>query len=253
MMRTSIDDLLTYLYAQVLNNQCSRTQEITRMQDLIQNEINNHIAQLRIHMDQRESWRKQISNKVNFIFKEQQNSFTIEREILKKPQEDTCNSTTEVSNMENLLVNSSSEQKNKIKFVTHKVGTEIQIKNNKNVFIYEQKNFNIPHLYNREENQETLVNFIKRKKYKKIIGLNFSNKNSKTKRCSQYRGVSRNGNQWQVMIMIRKRKYYLGTFQTELEAAKHYDVISVKNNGIKAKTNFFYTDKEIEKILAQEE
>ena len=80
------------------------------------------------------------------------------------------------------------------------------------------------------------------KKFKKI---NFIvNK----KRSSKYRGVSKNGNKWQVLIMVNNKKYFLGNYNSEDLAAKIYDIQEIKNWGIKAKTNFVYDDNQIKKI-----
>ena len=70
----------------------------------------------------------------------------------------------------------------------------------------------------------------------------------KNKRTSKYRGVSKNGNQWQVLMMINKRKTYIGSYDSEAVAARIYDIISIKYRGIKARTNFKYTYNQIKKI-----
>ena len=70
----------------------------------------------------------------------------------------------------------------------------------------------------------------------------------KGKRGSKYRGVSKNGNQWQVLIMINKKKRYIGNYKTEEEAANSYDIVAIQNHGNKAKTNFYYSPDEILQI-----
>ena len=70
----------------------------------------------------------------------------------------------------------------------------------------------------------------------------------KSKRSSQYRGVSKNGNQWQVLMMLKKKKSYIGSYDSEEVAGRVYDILSIKNRGIKAKTNFIYTSEQIKNI-----
>ena len=77
---------------------------------------------------------------------------------------------------------------------------------------------------------------------KKIIFVGVS------KRSSKYRGVSKNGNQWQVLIMVNKSKTYIGTYSSESIAARIYDIIAIKNRGIKARTNFAYSKNQLNKI-----
>ncbi len=74
---------------------------------------------------------------------------------------------------------------------------------------------------------------------------------AKSKRSSKYRGVSKNGNQWQVLIMINKKKMYIGSFTSEEEAARNYDYVALKNHSSKAKTNFFYSEDDIISILKE--
>ena len=72
----------------------------------------------------------------------------------------------------------------------------------------------------------------------------------KGKRGSQYRGVSRNGNQWQVLIMFKNSKSYVGLFPSEEIAARIYDILAIKKRGIKAKTNFKYNSRQVSKIYS---
>ena len=59
-------------------------------------------------------------------------------------------------------------------------------------------------------------------------------------RGSKYRGVSRNGKTWQVLIMINRNKNYIGNFKSEDEAAKAYDEYAMKFHKSKARLNFFH-------------
>lgn len=59
-------------------------------------------------------------------------------------------------------------------------------------------------------------------------------------RRSMYIGVSKNGQNWQVLINMGKFKKYIGTYPTEKEAAIVYDFYSICLHLKKAKTNFTY-------------
>ncbi len=67
-------------------------------------------------------------------------------------------------------------------------------------------------------------------------------------RSSKYRGVSRNGNNWQVFLMINRSKTYVGTYPSEEMAARVYDIMSIKYRGIKARTNFIYNNDQMKMI-----
>lgn len=58
---------------------------------------------------------------------------------------------------------------------------------------------------------------------------------------SDYIGVSRNGNNWQSLITIKKRKMYITSYVSERQTALSFDFYSILANGIKAVTNFSYT------------
>ena len=49
--------------------------------------------------------------------------------------------------------------------------------------------------------------------------------------------------------MINKKKRYIGTYHTDVEAAKIYDRVTLQHHGVFAKTNFPYSESEITKIL----
>ena len=71
----------------------------------------------------------------------------------------------------------------------------------------------------------------------------------KNKRSSKYRGVSKNGNQWQVLIMLDKNKSYIRSYSSEYTAARVYDILAIKSKGFKARTNFIYNYEQISKII----
>ena len=120
-------------------------------------------------------------------------------------------------------------------------------------------------LVNKKTNQNNNNNEIRVLKYKKVVYANSfllnsysTSKNIKklnkitfvgtSKRRSKYRGVSKNGNQYQVLIMINKKKTYIGSYPIEEDAARIYDILSLKYRGIRAKTNFYYSYKQINEI-----
>ena len=125
------------------------------------------------------------------------------------------------------------------------------IKNNKLVFILGDKDKD-----NKKEKKEKkeikkqkIINGDEEKKENLKKNDENSEKNRKP-RGSKFRGVSRNGNQWQVLIMVNKKKRYVGSYSKEEDAARAYDKVALQNHGSKAKTNFDYTKKEVEEILA---
>ena len=68
-------------------------------------------------------------------------------------------------------------------------------------------------------------------------------------RGSKYRGISKNGNSWQILLMVNRKKKYLGTLQSEELAAKFYDKVAIQYQGAKAKTNFPYNKHQVMQIL----
>ena len=64
-------------------------------------------------------------------------------------------------------------------------------------------------------------------------------------RASKYRGVSRNGKQWQVQLGSTSGKRYIGCSGSEEDAAAIYDKNAILANGLIAKTNFPYTKMQI--------
>ena len=46
-------------------------------------------------------------------------------------------------------------------------------------------------------------------------------------RGSRYRGISKNGQAWQILVMLNRKKKYLGTLPNEEQAAKFYDKVAI--------------------------
>ena len=126
--------------------------------------------------------------------------------------------------------------------------TENEFGNNKeNISSKVKKSFDITNDLNEQ---------IKIKKNNKIVFMNKSLIKKKTKkreyiekkRKSIYRGVTKNGKKWQTIISYKKNIRYYGVYPKEEIAARAYDIISIKNKGIKARTNFKYNLHQIQKI-----
>ena len=50
-------------------------------------------------------------------------------------------------------------------------------------------------------------------------------------------------------MMINNKNNYIGSYPSEELAARIYDILAIKNRGIRARTNFFYNGIQIKKIL----
>ena len=68
-------------------------------------------------------------------------------------------------------------------------------------------------------------------------------------KVSRYIGVSKNKKKWQSYIRINNKNLYLGTYQSEKVAATIYDIMSIKKKGINARTNFKYSQRQLQKIM----
>lgn len=79
---------------------------------------------------------------------------------------------------------------------------------------------------------------------------NYFKHDRRTKRRSGYRGVSRNGASWQVLMMINKVKTYIGCYETEEEGALVYDIVSILFKQQKARTNLSYSKSKLLDLLA---
>ena len=133
------------------------------------------------------------------------------------------------------------------------------LKNNipKNIFENDDCNFfNIKNSYDENKLKKNYA------KYKKIYELKKINKKVKiikffikkrfkfqnNKKKNNYKGISRNRKKWQAYIMINKKNTYLGSYNSEITAAKVYDFMAIKKSGFRAKTNFKYNYNQIIKI-----
>jgi hypothetical protein len=95
-------------------------------------------------------------------------------------------------------------------------------------------------------NTDLLNSYSTSRYIKKPKNINFVIRN---KTSSKYRGVSRNGSNWQVLIMANNSKYYIGSYTSEELATRVYDIHEIKMRGIKARTNFPYNNIQIKNIF----
>ena len=165
--------------------------------------------------------------KKNFVH---QNSIEFQNEtnLLKQKRKIKSN---ELDSLDTNLLNKSISETSNEKIIR-------TVKNKK--IVYCQSDFNFSPITNKQ-----LSKFNEKNEKKKEE--NFDEK-FRGLRGSKFRGVSKNGNQWQVLIMINKKKRYIGNYKSEKDAARAYDIVAIQNHGKKAKTNFYYTSFEIEKI-----
>ena len=142
---------------------------------------------------------------------------------------------------ENNIINTSHIQNNinknnkELFLITH----EKNAKDNKNNDIKVFKNRKIVYI------NQNLLNSYNSKNLKKVKNIAFIRE---TKRNSKYRGVSKNGNQWQVLFMNHNKKSYVSNYSSEEVAARIHDILEIKKRGIKARTNFKYNDFQMKKI-----
>jgi hypothetical protein len=65
------------------------------------------------------------------------------------------------------------------------------------------------------------------------IALSFHQKKYKGKdvvnfRGSRFRGISKNGSSWQILLMLNKKKMYLGALEDEECASRLYDRVAIQ-------------------------
>ena len=152
----------------------------------------------------------------------------------------------------NININSSLNNNNNKSNFFNLFNTGLKTKSNDNndnsLLLNESDNNEIKVLKNNKVvyvNNYLLNSYSTAKKIKKFNKIAFV---GRSKRSSKFRGVSRNGNQWQVLIMLKRGKSYVGSYNSEEFAARIYDILALKYRGVKARTNFKYTSKQINKI-----
>lgn len=65
-----------------------------------------------------------------------------------------------------------------------------------------------------------------------------------------YCGVSRNGHfGWQIMCIVERRQQFIATVENKDLAALIHDFVQIQNNGLRVKTNFNYTIRDLLALL----
>lgn len=166
------------------------------------------------------------------------------------------NNLYKIENSNYIYIDKSISKKDKLK--SSNINKDINIKENKNNNHLYKNSYIKGRIFLIEKKSNIISNEIKVKKNNKMIFMNKclikqKKKNNdiipkKKQRKSFYRGVSKNGKSWQTIISSKYFKGYIGTYPTEELAARVYDLVSIKNKGIRAKTNFQYNLHQIQKI-----
>lgn len=169
-----------------------------------------------------------FENKQNLLFNNLINNYTFLFQQLESNKSQNNNKNfynipnlfNNFNNKKNTIINLQKEQnhnllnKKTLREEENKVKENSKINNKKKIFF-------IKKITDREKEEA------EEKKAKKYIY-----------RGSKYRGVSRNGKTWQVLIMINRNKNYIGNFKSEDDAAKAYDEYAMKFHKNKARLNF---------------
>ena len=211
-----------------IKKQNYREKRLSDIEYLIKKIINSNNENQKIDLEENDL----DFHEENKFFKNEKNNFDKNAEIFKfKNFYRKSNNIFKVMNINNNgndIIKNNKYDKNDDGINNKKSEVKVMI-NNKLVY----SNSNGTDLYHYSNNFQ---------KSKKIIFIDVG------RRRSKYRGVSKNGNQWQVLIMINKSKSYVGTYTTEDFAARVYDILAIKNRGNKAKTNFIYSETQKKKI-----
>jgi hypothetical protein len=214
------------------------------------NEFENEIDRIKIISESNSNSNNSIINNFNFVEKE-----NVCNNSSNEHMNDNYNITNNISNHDN--DNNNIIIKNKYFNISNIFKSEKVNQNNNNNITNKTESVLSTNTENNNEikvlknNKVVYVNSYllnspsTSKKLKKLKKITFI---GKSKRSSQFRGVSKNGNQWQVLLMFKKSKSYVGSYNSEEIAAKIYDILAIKLRGVKARTNFKYSYEQIKKI-----
>ena len=186
---------------------------------------------------------RQINVSGNIMNEIQPDPFNYEADNFKKLlRESSKNLKQEECNKEKIIINDKEGNILNNSFTNRNPLNKVKYFNiEKNILLNLIKNKKIVNI-----NIDLLDKYSIKKLIKKSKKINFVIRN---KTSSKYRGVSRNGNKWQSLIMADNKKYYLGSYPSEDLAARVYDIFAIKMRGIKARTNFLYNNFQIKNIF----
>ena len=222
-----------------------------------QNNLENSFLQKKRNLERAiiyNHWKNNIIPKKEtdfFILKKKSENLN-EIELLKKTVFKEKTNDEIIGLIENIINSQNTQRKNSI-LENQKINVDQMNSNKKNIFLEEMMNMNSNEIKVMKNNKIVYANNIDSfSKIKKIRNKKYLFEIRKRNRGSKYRGVSKNGNQWQVLIMFRNSKSYIGTYSSEELAARVYDISAIKNKGVKAITNFNYSPKQINNILSND-
>jgi len=178
-----------------------------------------------------------------------------DKNIFSNNNDDDNNKSNKIENCNYFYINKSNLKENELNnsTINKNIDEEINKKIKENIYIKEENNSK-----DNINKKNVFSNDIRVKKNNKMIYINkylIKEKSKKKKnieekkRKGRYRGVSKNGNKWQTLLSYKNKNGYFGVYPTQEIAARVYDIVSIKLQGIKAKTNFKYDIHQIQKII----
>ena len=141
----------------------------------------------------------------------------------------------------NVLVNSNINNNNNYYNIIHSTN---ECKINQNI-----ENNNKNNLEIKDNTKDLVIKIESQNISNESNNLSINKKKIKLKnKYSKYRGVTKNKKKWQVCFWMKGKNFYVGSYSSEILAAKIYDIIAIRKKGNKAKTNFKYNIKQINEI-----
>lgn len=262
-------DIINHNYFQYHNNLSLNADEEQKKLDLLKREIDPENSILKMNCNS--NFPKEIYNLISnrnkiFTNTKQENGLRNFRDESKIYPINLFNIKNEICNFQKSFFKSTDNSNPKIisnDIQRNLINSNINIKSNnssKKIKLFNVKKIAENNLLDSEACKE-----IKVLKNKKIVYINTNLVNSYSitrsikklnkikfiitnKRRSKYRGVSKNGNKWQALIMVKYKKCYLGSYPSEELAARVYDIFAIQSYGNKARTNFVYNYHQLKKI-----